>query len=119
MDPSSNIGWNCEIVLPRRKDSQRQFMKLLMLVLLVASANASYAADANVVFSDDFESASPQSPPALWAMWGAQEFKVPGNYTRDTREPHAGQACFRIYHPARTRGTWCPRPSGRFRQGRA
>jgi len=37
-------------------------------------------------------------------MWGAQEFKIPTNYTRDTTQAHGGQACFRIHHPANTRG---------------
>jgi hypothetical protein len=37
-------------------------------------------------------------------MWGAQEFKVPANYTRDTDRPHGGQACLRVHHPANTRG---------------
>ena len=55
-----------------------------------------------VVFADDFETPSAQSPPANWAMWGAQQDKVPANYTRDTTQPHGGQACFRIHHPART-----------------
>ncbi len=57
-----------------------------------------------VVFADDFETPSTQSPPANWAMWGAQVDKVPANYTRDTTQPHGGQACFRIHHPAQTQG---------------
>ena len=57
-----------------------------------------------VIFADDFETPSAQSPPANWAMWGAQQDKVPANYTRDTTQPHGGQACFRIHHPARTQG---------------
>jgi hypothetical protein len=60
------------------------------------------AGEGKVVFVDDFEAPSTQNPPANWAMWGAQQDKVPANYTRDTGQPHAGQACFRIHHPART-----------------
>ena len=60
--------------------------------------------DTNAVFSDDFETPSLQSPPSGWAMWGAEEFKVPANYTRDTTQLHGGQACFRIHHPANTGG---------------
>ena len=62
------------------------------------------AGEGKVVFADDFETPSAQSPPANWAMWGAQQDKVPANYTRDTAQPHGGQACFRIHHPARTQG---------------
>ncbi len=62
------------------------------------------AGEDKVVFADDFETPSAQSPPANWAMWGAQQDKVPANYTRDTAQWHGGQACFRIHHPARTRG---------------
>jgi len=62
------------------------------------------AGEGKVVFADDFETPSAQSPPANWAMWGAQQDKVPANYTRDTAQRHGGQACFRIHHPARTRG---------------
>jgi hypothetical protein len=57
-----------------------------------------------VVFADDFETPSVQSPPANWALWGAQQYKVPANYTRDTAEHHQGRASFRIHHPAKTQG---------------
>lgn len=60
--------------------------------------------EGKVVFADDFETPSAQNPPANWAMWGAQQYKVPTNYTRDTAQRHGGHASFRIYHPARTRG---------------
>jgi hypothetical protein len=57
-----------------------------------------------VVFHDGFETRSPQSPPVGWAMWGAEPFKSPANYTLDTAQPHQGRQCFRIYHPANTGG---------------
>ncbi|MGA2660732.1 MAG: hypothetical protein ABSH34_24865 [Verrucomicrobiota bacterium] len=79
-------------------------MKLLILLFSALLAWASWGEDTNVVFSDDFETPSLQSPPSGWAMWGAEEFKVPANYTRDTTQPHGGQACFRIHHPANTGG---------------
>jgi hypothetical protein len=60
--------------------------------------------DANVVFHDDFEQVSAASPPPGWAMWGAEQYKTPANYTRDTLNPHSGQACLRIHHPAKTAG---------------
>jgi len=37
-------------------------------------------------------------------MWGGDEWKVPANYTRDTENPHHGNACLRIRHPANTGG---------------
>jgi hypothetical protein len=60
--------------------------------------------EGKVVFADDFETPSAPSPPANWAMWGAQQDKVPANYTRDTAQRHGGQASFRIHHPAKTQG---------------
>lgn len=86
-------------------------MKLGSALFFAALAGASLAAAANVAFSDDFESLSAQSPPANWAMWGAQEFKAPTNFTRDTTESHGGQACFRIHHPAKTHGYVVSSPS--------
>ena len=71
---------------------------------LYAAANAALAAGNNLVFHEDFEPASTQSPPPGWAMWGAAQHKVPANYTRDTTNPHSGRACFRIHHPAKTGG---------------
>lgn len=59
---------------------------------------------ANVVFSDDFEADSAAMPPPGWTLWGAEPYKIPANYTRDTANPHSGQACFRIHHPAKTAG---------------
>ena len=79
-------------------------MRLLLSLLYAAAANGALAAGNNLVFQDDFESVSTQSPPPGWAMWGAAQYKVPANYTRDTTNPHSGRACFRIHHPARTGG---------------
>jgi len=58
----------------------------------------------NLVYNGDFELAGDASPPAGWTMWGAEAYKVKENYTRDTTDPHGGQACFRIHHPADTAG---------------
>ncbi len=80
-------------------------MGLAALVLAGAShVRAALADEGKVVFTDGFETPSAQSPPVNWAMWGAQQDKVPANYTRDTTQQHGGQACFRIHHPAQTRG---------------
>ncbi|MBM4046494.1 MAG: hypothetical protein FJ279_15395 [Planctomycetes bacterium] len=84
------------------------FLAVGLLSLAVANAE-------NVVFQADFEQPSPQSPPPGWAMWGAEQFKVPAHFTRDTANPHSGQACFRppygrgapagdIHHPAHSAG---------------
>jgi len=37
-------------------------------------------------------------------MWGAQKYKDPANFTRETANPHSGRACLRIHHPAGTAG---------------
>ncbi len=80
-------------------------MGLAVVVLAgMGQVRIAFASEDKVVFADDFETASDQSPPANWAMWGAQPYKVPANYTRDTAQHHEGQACFRIYHPAKTQG---------------
>ncbi len=79
-------------------------MKVLLVLLVVSTASVAIGAEPQVVFRDDFEAASDARPPRGWAMWGAEPFKVPANYTRDLTQPHRGQACFRIHHPANTRG---------------
>ncbi len=92
-------------------------MKWLLLVGCVAVRLVA-AAEEKVVFLDDFESPSAQTPPPGWAMWGAQEFKVPANYSRDTHQPHGGTACFRIHHPANTRGYIVSSPDRAIRPAR-
>jgi hypothetical protein len=62
------------------------------------------AGEGKVVFADDFETSSTQSPPVNWVMWGDRQYKVPANYARDTTQWHEGQACLRIHHPAGTQG---------------
>jgi hypothetical protein len=37
-------------------------------------------------------------------MWGAQKYKEPAHFTRDTQQPHGGAASFRLHHPAHTEG---------------
>ncbi len=76
----------------------------LMAVAATLVASAGAAPPPEVVFSDDFEATADQSPPANWVMWGAEQWKTPANYTRDTASPHRGQGCFRIHKPAGTRG---------------
>jgi hypothetical protein len=60
--------------------------------------------DDNLIVNGDFERASTQDPPPGWTMWGAERYKVPANFTRDTDHPHTGKAAFRIRHPAGTGG---------------
>jgi hypothetical protein len=68
-----------------------------LLVLLCAFA---IAHGDNLIYNGDFELPSPEKPPPGWTMWGARKYKLPANYTRDTANPHEGEACFRIHHPA-------------------
>ena len=79
-------------------------MKRCVYLLLAAAASTALCDDANLVFHDDFEQASTASPPPGWAMWGAQQYKTPANYMRDTTNPHSGKACFRLHYPAKTAG---------------
>ena len=58
----------------------------------------------DLIFNGDFEQAAAISPPLGWTMWGAEQFKVAANYTRDTANPHGGMACLRIHCPADTTG---------------
>ncbi|MEI6502260.1 MAG: hypothetical protein WCP21_14690 [Armatimonadota bacterium] len=74
-----------------------------LVAALLLSPLVALAAD-NLIVNGDFELEAPDSPPAGWSMWGADQYKVPANYTRDTTNPHSGQACFRLYHPANTSG---------------
>jgi hypothetical protein len=88
-----------------RVSVDRDLWTIVLAALVLAGTGQVRAADeGRVVFADDFETPSAQSPPASWAMWGAQQDKVPANYTRDTTQKHEGQAGFRIHHPARTHG---------------
>jgi len=75
-----------------------------MILSLVSVGFLAVRADSPLLFQDDFEAASTESPPTGWAMWGAEPFKAPTNYTRDVTQAHNGQACFLIHHPANTRG---------------
>ncbi len=68
-----------------------------------------------VVFRADFEAASPAAPPPGWSMWGAEGYKVPANFTRDTQQAHGGAASFRIHHPARTAGYVVSAPESAIR----
>ena len=64
---------------------------------------ASHAAE-NLLFNGDIEAPAPQNPPPGWTMWGAQKYKDPANFTRETANPHGGKACLRIHHPPNTAG---------------
>ena len=75
---------------------------VILVVAIVCTAGGVHAA--RPVLQSDFEEPSPSNPPAGWTMWGSQKYKTPSNYTRDTRYPHGGNACFRIHHPAGTEG---------------
>ncbi len=72
----------------------------LLLFALAAPARCGR----NLVYNGDFETASAESPPPGWTMWGDDAWKIPGNYTLDAASPHSGKACLRIHHPAGTEG---------------
>ncbi len=93
-------------------------------VCLLATAGVAVAAGAaaplaNVVFSDDFEAVSKAMPPPGWSMWGEEQYKTSANYTRDTANPHGGQACFRIHHPGQTGGYIVSSPARAIRPKQA
>ncbi|MCC7491230.1 MAG: hypothetical protein IT204_02735 [Fimbriimonadaceae bacterium] len=71
---------------------------------LLLCSGALWAAD-NLVPNGGFEEpVAPGGIPPGWAMWGAQEYKIPANFSRDTTQPHRGEACFRVHQPAGGRG---------------
>lgn len=77
--------------------------RVLCLLVLLCAATLCLGAE-NALTNGDFERDTPDRPPPGWAMWGADQWKVPANYTRDTIQPHSGQACLRMHHPANTAG---------------
>jgi len=67
-------------------------MRLLLQICLISIAfSAAARAGQDLVFNGDFETDSAQSPPPGWAMWGAQEWKPPANFTRDTTQSIRGE----------------------------
>ena len=74
------------------------------LLVGAMAAQAAAAETPNLVINSDFETATADRPPPGWTMWGAQPYKDPAHFTRDTANPHGGEACFRIHHPADTAG---------------
>lgn len=79
------------------------YLRMAAVALSLAALAAASGAE-NLIPNGDFEQAAPGSPPPGWAMWGAEVYKDPANYTRDTTQPHGGQGCFRIHHPANSAG---------------
>lgn len=77
------------------------FGRLLRAVLLSA---AGIQTGETLVFHSDFEAPVEKGLPPGWSMWGADPYKDPANFTRDTAHPRSGKACFRIHHPAGTAG---------------
>ncbi len=73
------------------------------------------AGERNLVVNGDFEQLSRSNLPKGWSMWGSQKHKVAANYTRDSRNPHGGTACFRIHHPAGTQGYVVSAPESAIR----
>ncbi|MEI6423612.1 MAG: hypothetical protein WCP55_15445, partial [Lentisphaerota bacterium] len=84
---------------------QRAILALTAVILSTA-----YASAKDLIRNGGFEEEALGVPPGF-CMWGAEEFKKPENYTRDTDDPHSGKACLRIFHPANTRGYIISSPS--------
>lgn len=75
-----------------------------MVWLIILSCAFSSVDGDNLIYNGDFENSSSENPPPGWSMWGAAKYKNPANYTRDGANPHSGEFCFRIHHPAETEG---------------
>ncbi len=73
-------------------------MKTLSVCVLLFASLLARAGAGEALLHDDFEKAwTPPAPPG-WKMTGGQ---APDDYyTRDTENPHGGQASLRIRHPA-------------------
>ncbi len=92
---------------PASIDRHLLMMGLAAAVLAGASqVRVAVAGEGKVVFADDFGTPSAQNPPANRAMWGAQQDRVPANYTRDTAQRHEGRAPLK---PPSSRQTSQPR----------
>lgn len=87
---------------------------ILALVVTIALPRLARGAE-TVVFRADFETATTAAPPVGWAMWGAQQYKDPANFARDTRQAHGDAASFRIHHPAGTAGYVVSAPAAAIR----
>jgi hypothetical protein len=57
-----------------------------------------------LITNGGFEEPGSAAPPLGWAMWGADKYKIPEHFVRDTSVAHSGQASLRIYHPKDTAG---------------
>ncbi len=79
-------------------------LRMAVTALSLATVLSGQAAE-NLIYNGDFELVgAPGAPPPGWTMWGAEAYKNPANYSRDTTNPHGGQAGFRLHHPANTAG---------------
>lgn len=75
---------------------------LFVCFFLVLSLSPAENLLGNGGFEDEFVIS--KSAPKLWAMWGPEQFKLAENYSRVLDHPYQGRACFRIHHPAQSRG---------------
>lgn len=93
---------------------------LPVILLLLPVGEADLPAHENLVANGDFERESATSPPDGWTMWGASQYKIAANFTRDTTQAHTGKACFRIHQPAGTAGyvVSSPETAARPRSGK-
>jgi len=82
----------------------RRTLRVLPLVVLLAIACPALLAEENLLYNGDFEVDSTAAPPPGWVRWGDSSGQTNADYTRDTTNPHSGEGCYRIHHPANTRG---------------
>jgi len=93
----------------------KSFLSILLVVTLVlkfpsgagrlvASESPAVTASRNLIVNGDLERDDDRKPPFGWVMWGAQQYKNPEYYQRDTQIRRSGKASLRIFHPKDTAG---------------
>jgi hypothetical protein len=70
------------------------------MMILLAAILCTTAPQENLIQNGDFEQTSNGGVPPGWKVWGGTS--KPGNFARETENPHGGKACFRMHHPRNT-----------------
>lgn len=71
---------------------------------LVAGEPPAVAAARNLIVNGDLEIDEDRKPPLGWVMWGAEQYKNPEHFRRDTQVRRSGRASLRIFHPKDSAG---------------
>ncbi|MBI4976454.1 MAG: carbohydrate binding domain-containing protein [Spirochaetes bacterium] len=79
---------------------------IICLILTLITAAAARSAE-NLIQNGDFETdfTTIADLASTWTHWGPNEGKIASNVTRDTVNPHGGNASLRIFRPANP-GSW-------------